>query len=299
MNDHNIKLAKTRSKSPEKKAANRIAVALLSIGILNCQTGGAQEQNRGIADDGNIPVLLTPGLESQPFRSIEISVGDQHLTNDYGDWRDISINGVYTLGQQIFQLELASKREFNTAGNFLGLADTVTINDDWYTRISAGSGDGAFYLPRYRADLFLYKKWLEHRNFVSSFGVGYYSSPDGHIDRNVNIGGVYYFESPWIVQLGLRYNWSNPGKVETHQQLIAITYGRDKHDQITLRSGWGGEAYQQISTQNAIVNFQSREVSVLWHHWLTPVSGFMLSAERYSNPLYERMGGRIGYFQQF
>ncbi|MFZ6773872.1 YaiO family outer membrane beta-barrel protein [Undibacterium sp. SXout7W] len=264
-----------------------------------CHEAYAQQQNNSSYEFENPAVILAQQDQIKPVRSLELSIGKQYLTNDYAAWKDISLSGVYGVGRQVFQVELSSKKEFNQTGHFLGVADTITVNDDWFARVSVGAGNGSFYLPHVRSDLFLYKKWFDKRNFVSSLGIGYYSSPDGHIDRNINLGATYYFEKPWILQGGIRFNRSNPGQVETHQQFIAVTYGRDKQNLLTVRGGWGGEAYQQISSAQSIVNFQSREVSVLWHHWLNADTGYLLSVERYSNPLYERVGAHVGFFYQF
>lgn len=51
-------------------------------------------------------------------------------------------------GPHLLQGELADMRRWNENGVFLGLADRYTINDDWYTFLAVGAGNGASYLPR-------------------------------------------------------------------------------------------------------------------------------------------------------
>lgn len=244
-------------------------------------------------------LLGSPSLPGSPFRKIEIAAGAQQLSNGYGNWRDLTVRGTHQSGAHVWQTELSAKREFGKSGLFLGVADTVTLDPDWFARVSAGAGDGAFYLPRLRLDGSLSKKWLDRRNLVTSVGLGYYRAPDGHTDRAVTLGAVYYFEQPWIVEGGVRFNRSNPGGISTRQQFLAATWGRDRQDLVTLRYGWGREGYQAIAQDVKLVNFKSKEVSVAWRHWLDNQSGFLLGAERYENPSYDRRGITIGWFYQF
>jgi YaiO family outer membrane protein len=234
-----------------------------------------------------------------PLRNMAISLGGHQLSNGYGHWRDAKLSGVYGVGAHVWQAELAAKRQFGESGLFLGVSDTVTLSPDWYTSLSVGAGDGAFYLPRLRADAALYKKWLAAQNFVTSIGLGYYRAPDGHIDRALNLGAVWYFEQPWIVEAGVRMNRSNPGQIQTHQRFVALTYGHAQQDLFTLRYGSGGEGYQSIGAQAALVNFNSRQTGVSWKHWVTPQGGVQLSLERYRNPYYSRNGVAMAFFQDF
>lgn len=234
-----------------------------------------------------------------PLRSVTVSLGGHQLSNGYGQWRDVKLSGVYGVGAHVWQAELAAKRQYGESGLFLGVSDTVTLSPDWYASLSVGAGDGAFYLPRFRADAAVYKKWLDAQNFVTSVGLGYYRAPDGHVDRALNLGAVWYFEQPWIAEAGVRLNRSNPGRISTHQRFVALTYGRVLQDTVTLRYGSGGEGYQSIGAQAALVNFRSHQTGLSWKHWLTPQGGVQVSLERYRNPYYSRNGVALAFFHDF
>jgi len=235
----------------------------------------------------------------EPLRSLELSTGAQRLSNGYGDWNDISLRGAYGQSRHVFQGEASVQRRFNQDGAFIGLGDTYSFDEDWYGSLAVGAGDGAFYLPRYRVDAALYRKFLPGRNLVGNVGAGFYKAPDGHSDRSVSLGAAYYFESPWIVEGGVRFNSSNPGSVRTHQQFAAVTWGRDKQDLVTGRYTWGGEGYLATGPATQLVNFDSREASISWRHWLNPRTGVLVGANRYSNPLYQRSGINVGIFHNF
>ncbi len=235
----------------------------------------------------------------QPLRSIELSTGAQHLSNGYGDWSDTTLRGSFESGANVWQGELSAKREFGQNGNFFGLSDTITFSPDWFAMLSVGAGDGAFYLPQFRSDAVLYRKWLEQRNLVTSFGAGYYRAPDGHTDRSLSLGAAYYFAQPWILEAGVRFNHSDPGAIRSNQQFVAVTYGSVGHDVVTARYGWGGEAYQAIASNVTLVNFESHQTSLSWRHWFNRKSGVLLAAEQYTNPSYQRQGITVGLFHQF
>ena len=248
----------------------------------------------------DVSIPEPPALDTeQGKRSLELSGGGQSLNAGFSNWREVTLRGVYGLPRHLLQGEISVNRRFDKDGAFIGVSDTYTFNDDWFASAAVGAGDGAFYLPRYRIDTTLYRKLLPKRNLVGSIGLGYYSAPDGHVDRSVSLGAAYYFDAPWIMEGGVRLNRSSPGAVRTQQQFVAVTYGRDKENLVTARYGWGGEGYLAIAANAQLVNFDSREASIAWRHWLNRRTGVLLSANRYSNPLYQRSGINVGIFHDF
>jgi YaiO family outer membrane protein len=260
----------------------------------------AQTSNQGLISPAPATVQQAPALSGADLqRSLELSSGVQNLSGGFGSWRDVSLRGAYGLPSHLLQGELSATRRFNKDGSFLGLSDTYTLNEDWYSNLAVGFGDGAFYMPRYRVDATLYRKLLTDRSLVSSVGLGYYKAPDGHTDSSVSLGAVYYFASPWIAEGGVRFNSSNPGAIRTQQQFAALTYGRVKQDLVTVRYASGGEGYQTIAANAQLVNFKSREASLSWRHWFAPRTGFLIAANQYTNPSYTRSGLNVGVFHDF
>lgn len=275
---------------------------LFALLVLIANAGGAQAQSVdqpvALPKEDGIQAPRVPAAD-EGKRSLELSAGSQSLSAGFSNWRDLTLRGTYGLPRHLLQGEVSLNRRFDKDGAFVGVSDTYTFNEDWFGSVALGVGDGAFYLPRYRIDATLYKKWLADRSLVSSVGVGYYDAPDGHTDRSVSLGAAYYFASPWIVEGGVRLNSSNPGSVRTQQQFVAVTYGRNKQDLVTTRYAWGSEGYLAIAANTQLVNFDSREASVAWRHWLDQRTGLLVSANRYTNPLYRRSGINIGIFHDF
>ncbi|MES2913391.1 MAG: YaiO family outer membrane beta-barrel protein [Pseudomonadota bacterium] len=260
--------------------------------------GSALAQVSSTGQDMTVAVP-TPKTTDAAKRSLELSAGAQNLTAGYGSWRDVTLRGTYGTGPHVLQGELSAQNRFNKSGTFVGISDTYTFDEDWYGSLALGAGDGAFFLPRYRLDATLYRKLLADRSLVSSVGVGYYSAPDGHTDRSLSLGLAYYFDSPWIAEGGIRLNSSNPGGIRTQQQFLALTYSRDKQDQVSARYGWGGEGYLALTANTQLVNFNSNEASLTWRHWVNPSTGILVGVNRYSNPLYRRSGITVGLFHDF
>ena len=270
-------------------------LALLIV-LANAELAFAQQVDSG--NDVNIP---GPPVQASAAatRSLELTGGHQRLNTGFSNWNDVTLRGTYGLPKHVLQGEISVNRRYDETGAFLGLSDTYTFNEDWFGSLAVGAGDGAFYLPRYRVDAALYKKWLADRSLVTSVGGGYYSAPDGHIDRSLALGAAYYFKSPWIVEGGVRLNRSSPGSVDTQQQYAAVTYGRDKQDLVSARYTWGTEGYLAIAANTQLVDFKSQEATVAWRHWLNPKTGLLISANRYTNPSYQRAGINIGIFSDF
>lgn len=287
--------------TPLTAAALAFALAL----ALTTAAARAQEQaqDQEVAAGPAEPVgrLEVPApARPERARHLELTYDAQNLSSGMDSWKALNLRGSWRISPaDLLQGELSAHRRFGVAGNYAAIGITHDFDADWFASISAGAGDGAFYLPRYRVDAAINRKLLEDRRLVATLGVGYYDAPDGHSDRSLLLALAYYFDGPWIVEGGVRLNHSNPGSVDTRQHFVALTYGRIKADVVTVRYGWGGEGYLATGPATQLVNFNSREASVAWRHWLAPHTGVILGANRYSNPLYRRTGITIGIFHEF
>lgn len=278
---------------PVRKQHLQPMVAATMCALAICQSALAQSER------DNQPVAAPRAEQDGLQRNLELSTGFQNLSNGFGNWRDVSLRGTYGVGAHVLQGEVLATQRFGENGAFVGVSDTVTFNEDWYASVAAGAGDGAFYLPRYRLDATVYKKWLADRSLVTSVGAGYYKAPDGHTDNSLSLGLVYYFSAPFIAEAGVRLNSSNPGAIKTRQQFVALTYGRSKQDLFTVRHTWGREGYQTIASDTQLVNFRSNETSIAWRHWMNARTGVLVGANRYTNPFYNRSGVNVGIFHDF
>ena len=288
------------------RAFSRISFCVTSLALIaGYGAANAQTANQGLIQTAPAMVPTVPAAaEAEMQRSIELSTGYQNLTGGFGSWRDVTVKGIYGLPSHLLQAEISVNNRFNQQGVFVGLSDTITFNDDWYGTVAVGFGDGAFYLPRYRVDASLNKKWLPQKNLVTSIGAGHYRAPGGSTDNSLSLGLVYYFDAPWVAEVGIRANTSNPGAITTQQQFVALTYGQVKENLVTVRHAWGGEGYQNIAANSQaansqLVNFASKETSVSWRHWLAPRTGVLINANRYTNPFYNRNGLNVGMFHDF
>jgi YaiO family outer membrane protein len=231
---------------------------------------------------------------------VEAGMNYYWLTDGEEDWFGQYLRGVVDFAHEnIVNFEVVHQEEFGDDGTFFSLGLTHVFNPDWYGSLSVGTSAGGFFWPQVRVDAFLSRKWLEKRNLVTTIGFGYYDAKDVHYDFSAFIGAAYYFESPWIVEAGLRYNFSQPGNVTAPGPFVAVTYGRNKSYYLVLRVGIGREAYQVVGPDEAITDFASQVVTLTWRQWLTRDWGFKVQTEYYHNPTYERAGFEIGIFRDF
>jgi YaiO family outer membrane protein len=221
------------------------------------------------------------------------------LSNAFGEWRGGYARSVVNMKKHVLSAEINGQREFDDAGVYIAVGDTYTFNSSWYGSVTVGSSVGGFFWPRFRTDAFINKKWLKRQQWVTTAGYGYYAAKDVHHDQSVFLGTTYYFERPWIVEEGLRFNVSHPGSVFSPSGFVAVTQGRDKRYYVTLRTGFGEEAYQLVGPAVSLNDFTSQTVTLTWRHWVGRSWGFNAVADYYHNPFYSRGGGVLGLFKEF
>lgn len=245
----------------------------------------------------DVPVTTAPEKILTNF--VEVGGSYRQLTNGFGDWSGGYAHGVLTTGKNIWSLEANGQHEFGDGGVYLAAGDTYNFNSDWYASLTVGSSVGGFFWPRFRADAFVNRKWGARKQFVTTLGYGYYAAKDVHRDQSVFIGTIYYFQGPWIVEDGLRFDVSNPGIVFSPSGFVAVTEGRVKHHYLTVNVGSGQEAYQIIGPTTVLTRFPSQNMTITWRQWTGKTWGFNLVADYYHSPFYERGGGSFGFFKEF
>jgi len=198
-----------------------------------------------------------PTAVQNGLHNIEMYEEQNQLSAGYDRWREFGLRGIYQWGDHQLSAEAINMNRFNENGNFLGLGDTVVITPLWYASLSAGAGDGVPYLPKYRVDGFIHRKFLMDQSLVGSLGLGRYRAPDGHEDDNASVGLTYYFAQPWVVQGQAKRTHSNPGGVNTSQYFVAATWGHHQQTQVIGRYGWGEEGYQSLGAMCRFHNFQA------------------------------------------
>jgi YaiO family outer membrane protein len=261
----------------------------LAVTVLLTQDGALAQQ-----------ALPEPQQEDRfAVQALELTVRHDSLSGDYGDWRDLSVRGSARLGDHLVQAELSSQQHFRTHGNFAGLSDTYTFSPDWYGSLAVGAGNGAFFLPQYRVDAFLNKKWFTKKNLVTFVGVGRYRAPDGHVDRSTGLGFVSYFNIPLVLEGGIRRNMSDPGAVSSLQKYVAASYGQHGEHLLVARHGWGTEGYLPVAPGSSLVGYASRETTLSWRQWIGRRAGVAVELHRYENSLFERKGAGITLFHDF
>ena len=243
---------------------------------------------------------VTPQAGPKQLSNFVEAGGDYlNLTNGFGYWAGGYARGVFTSGKNIWNAEINGQHEFGDAGVYLGAGDTYNFNHDWYGSLTAGSSVGGFFWPRFRADGFINRKWMARKQLITTFGFGYYAAKDVHRDHSFFVGSTYYFTKPWIVEEGIRFNVSNPGSVFSPAGFVAVTQGRNLRHYLTVRAGFGKEAYQLVGPTATLTDFKSQTVTVTWRQWLGESWGLNLVGDYYHSPFYHRGGTSFGFFREF
>lgn len=263
-----------------------VALASYFCAISACMTAPAWGEER-------VPV-------DQPteYRSIEGYTTLHKLNAGYSDWRELGVRAILSTGAHQWRLEAASMRRFDLDGSYAAISDTIILHPDWFASLSLGKGNGAIYLPDYRLDGFIHRKFLEDRSLIGSLGWGRYKAPDGHEDDNWNLGFTYYFHIPFVVQGEARRIQSRPGDIHSNQFFMAASWGRSGDSILTVRRGWGREGYQAIGADQSVTGFSSNQVSLTYKYWVEKDWGWVANLENYRNPFYQRDGIGLSLFKE-
>jgi YaiO family outer membrane protein len=277
-----------------------IAVALL-LSLASALAASAQQDSTTAASpqQAGTDVPTAPAPDKTLTNYVEVGGSYRQLSNDFGDWSGGYARGVYAEGKNIWNGEVNGQHEFGDAGVYLAAGDTYNFNPDWYASLTLGSSVGGFFWPRFRADAFLNHKLLSRKQLIATLGYGYYASKDVHRDQSVFLGTTYYFQKPWIIEDGIRFNVSNPGVVFSPAGFVAVTEGTNKHHYVTVNAGFGEEAYQIVGPTTVLTQFQSQNLTITWRQWTGKNWGFNFVADYYHSPFYQRGGGSFGLFKEF
>jgi YaiO family outer membrane protein len=248
-----------------------------------------------------VAAIATPTRAEPKVLTDYVETGGNYLalSNGFGPWSGGYARGVVTGGSNILNAEVNGEREFGDAGVYFAAGDTYNFNSDWYGSLTLGSSAGGFFWPRFRGDGFLNRKLLDRKQLIVTFGFGYYAAKDSHRDHSFYTGSTYYFQKSWILEEGLRFNVSNPGSVFSPAGFVAVTQGRNKHHYLTIRGGWGKEAYQLIGPVATLTDFQSQTFTFSWRQWMSTNWGLNVVVDYYHNPFYARGGTTFGFFREF
>ncbi|MGB7585363.1 MAG: YaiO family outer membrane beta-barrel protein [Terriglobales bacterium] len=282
---------------------NRLKTLLLLASIGFALHSKAQSPPTSVeSDQAPVPAVVTaqPEAQTKPLTNyVETGADYMTLTNGFGSWSGGYTRGVYEQGKSIWNAEITGQREFGDAGVYFDAGDTYNFNPDWYGALTIGSSAGGFFWPRFRTDAFMNKKWLGRKQWITTAGISYDMAKDVHRDHTFYLGTTYYFEKPWIVEEGLYFNISHPGAVFAPAGFVAVTQGHNKQQYITVRAGFGEEAYQLIGPTATLSQFNSETLTITWRKWMGPDWGFNFVGDYYHSPFYLRGGSTFGFFKEF
>ncbi len=277
---------------------------LCAATLLVAQAAIAQTpQNTTTETESATPASAAPDFEPGKRGRVDIGMGFSSLTGGNSNWNDQYIRGNVGLKPgTMLSWELASQRHFDNRGTVGALSLTHTLSPVWYMTAGASTGSADFH-NKYRGDLGIYRKWTDTQQWVTGLAMMKSASRDGvHRDTGITASAAYYSTNQWVAEGGIVYNRSNPGAVEGFRGYGAFTLGTEKKYYLTTRIDHGKEGYLPagaIATNGDHVGFQSTELSVRWRQWIDKDWGYVLGAQFYRNPYYNRKGVDAAVFFDF
>ena len=180
---------------------NRYPLAKLLILLSLLFTLAAFAQDTGASADPTPAPPADPVTAAHPQPPSKILTNYAETGGNYlslrdgrGTWSGGYFRGVVQKGNSVWNTEINGQREFGDAGVYFAVGDTYTFNPDWYGALTVGSSAGGFFWPRFRTDGFINKKWLARMQWITTFGLSYYSAKDVHRDHSFFVVSTYYFD---------------------------------------------------------------------------------------------------------
>lgn len=231
---------------------------------------------------------------------VEAGVNFHNVSNNQGDWFGQFITGQYqTDKKNRWNLYLQHQKAFKDDGFYIAGGNTHTFDETWFSDAAIGFGTDAAFLPAFRADAAINRRWLEGGPLVTTAGINFSKAQDKYTNYGVLLAFSYYFPAPFVLQGGVNLGLSNPGQVVSNAEFIALTYGYQKQFYLTGKVGIAHEAYQLLGTTSITNAFNSQNAGINWRHWLGEDWGYNLASEFYKNPYYHRTGGIVSVFKEF
>jgi len=259
-----------------------------------------EPSSSGAAADAVPAPVATEGAPPAHTKTVDIGGAYSSLTNGYGTWQSVTGRLVYEpeAGNTSYA-EVSLAREFSENGAIVSLGHVHELAQLWIISGFVTLGGGGDFEPRVKGDLSLGRKLLADQSLIATIGVSADHFKDGHSDKALLTSLAWYGIPLWVIEGGIRFNWSNPGDVAGRRYWLASTWGREGHDFVVVRGETGNESYQIIGAGQPLVDFNSELLSLTWRHWLRPDRGFVVGGEVYHNPAYDRYTISAAAFFQF
>jgi YaiO family outer membrane protein len=229
-----------------------------------------------------------------PGSWVEANVFGQSVTNDYGHWSGAYLRFASPSGNNTWYADALALNAFGESGGQVGAAH----RHDWSPRVfhmlGANVGSGASILPRVRADASLGVRLGERKMWQAVGGLSYVKSVTELYDFAPFASLAWYGPHSLMVEVGGRYNTSNPGDIKSHRILATSVWTPKPTRTFSFRFTGGTEGYQTVSVGTLITKFASQDVALAWREMVSTSFAIHVQVDGYQNPYYTRSGVTLG-----
>lgn len=198
-----------------------------------------------------------------------------------------------------FTLDVTRLDRFDDDGTQFTVGNIHQFSERWFTQLYVAGSAGGFFWPDVRVDGSVSRRWFKDKRLVTTLGGGYFDAKDVHEDKRAYIDAAYYFERPFVLQGGIQIYVSDPGSVDSTSGYVAASYVNSKVRIVSIKGGFGDQAYQAITATNFVVDFPYHSVRATWREWVGRTWGINIAAEHYSSEVYDQNGFELGFFKEF
>lgn len=202
-------------------------------------------------------------------------------------------------GGNVLRAEVLEESKFGTRGGLGGVGFVSVLSPDWSLAGNLAFGHGGPNWATTRGDVEVSAKWAEARHLVTRVALYQARFEGERSDTGLRLALVNYLPNALVLEAGITLNVSEPGSVNSQMPFLSATMGHEGVQYVSLRISSGSEAYQALGAGQQLVDFRSRSIGLGWRRWVHRQRGFIVQAEHYTNPSYERNTLGAGVFIQW
>jgi YaiO family outer membrane protein len=232
-------------------------------------------------------------LTARGQTSVELISGRSQVTGSHGHNTSFGVRVRHQRARDIWYLGVSHESAFGDDGWLGNISNTHTFNDKWSSHLSATTSMDAFFLPRYRFDAQLARRFGPKRVWQVTGSAMTRAAQDEHRDVGAGVGVFRFLPGGFAAETSVFWTHTSPEDIVTRRHHVGVMwFGRGR--ELSARVGFGKESYMPIRPDSTMVAFNSYDVTGRWVEPISATVAVAITGTYYDNPHYRGTGYSVG-----
>jgi YaiO family outer membrane protein len=239
-----------------------------------------------------ITATLTP-VTARGQTSVELISGTSQVSGANGRHSSFGVRVRHYRARDVWSASVSHESAFNDEGWLGNISNTHTFNDKWWSHLGATTSIDAFFLPRYRFDAQLARRFGPKRVWQVTGSAMTRAAQDEHRDVGGGVGVLRYLPGGFAAETQVFWTHTSPEDIVTRRHHVgAMWFGKNR--ELSARVGFGKESYLPITADSTMVAFNSYDLTGRWVEPISSTVAIAISGTYYDNPHYRSTGYSLG-----